>query len=148
MFDLIPFGRRREDAFGQLVKSFNDVLSDDWFAPFKGNMMSFHTDIRETDKAYLVEAELPGFQKDDIEISYADPYLMIKATRKEDSSIEDSDRHMVRQERRYGEYMRKFYVPDIQDEQISASLKDGILKLEIPKKPNSRVKRIQIRDDM
>ena len=52
--------------------------------------MSFKTDVKETERAYLVEAELPGFQKDDIEISYADPYLTIKAVRKEDHSVEDT----------------------------------------------------------
>lgn len=148
MFDLIPFGKRREDAFGQLLKSFNDVFNDDLFAPFKGSLMSFKTDIRETEQSYLVEAELPGFQKDDIEISYTDPYLTIKAARKEDNSMEDKDQQIVRKERRYGEYVRRFYVHDIDEDQITASLKDGVLKLEVPKQPNTRAKRIQIRDDI
>lgn len=147
MFDLIPFGRRREDAFGQLVKSFNDVFNDDWFAPFKGPGMSFKTDIRETDQAYLVEAELPGFQKDDIEINYAAPYLTIKAVRKEDNKVEDNDQQIVRQERHYGEYVRRFYVQDIDDSHITATLKDGVLKLEVPKQANTSARRIQIRDD-
>lgn len=148
MFELIPFRKRREDAFGQLVKSFHDAFNDDVFAPFKGSMMSFKTDIKESEQAYLVEAELPGFQKEDIEISYADPYLTIKAVRKEDHSVEDTDQHIVRKERRYGEYVRRFYVQQIAEDQISASLKDGVLKLEIPKQPNSGKKRIQIRDDI
>lgn len=148
MFELIPFGKRREDAFGQLVKSFQDAFNDDVFAPFKGSMMSFKTDVKETEQAYLVEAELPGFQKDDIEISYADPYLTIRAVRKEDNSVEDTDQHIVRKERRYGEYVRRFYVQHIAEDQIVASLKDGVLKLEIPKQPNPGKKRIQIRDDI
>lgn len=148
MFDLIPFGKRREEAFGQLVKSLGDVFNDDLFAPFKGSMMSFKTDIRETEQSYLVEAELPGFRKDDVEISYADPYLTIKAIRKEDSSTEDTDKKMIRKERRYGEYVRRFYVQDIDADNITASLKDGVLKLEVPKRPNSRAKRIRIKDDM
>lgn len=152
MFDLMPFGKRREDAFGQLVKSFHDVFNDAFqdeaFAPFKGSMMSFKTDVKETERAYLVEAELPGFQKDDIEISYADPYLTIKAIRKEDHSVEDTKQQIVRKERRYGEYVRRFYVQNIAEDQIAASLKDGVLKLEIPKQPNPGKKRIQIRDDI
>ena len=132
MFELMPFGKRREDAFGQLMKSFhdafNDAFPDDVFAPFKGSMMSFKTDVKETEHAYLVEAELPGFRKEDIEISYADPYLTIKAVRKEDQSVEDTNQHMVRKERRYGEYVRRFYVQNIAEDQIDASLKDGVLK--------------------
>lgn len=147
MFDLIPFGsRRRDDAFGQLMKSFNDVFSEDWLAPFKGSLTSFKTDIRETEKAYLVEAELPGFHKDDIEISYAEPYLTIKAVRKEDSSLEDKDQQMIRRERSYGEYVRRFYVQNIDADSITASLKDGLLKLEVPKLPDAGTRRIQIQD--
>ncbi|MBB3129876.1 HSP20 family protein [Paenibacillus rhizosphaerae] len=148
MFDLIPFGKRREDAFGQLVKSFNDVFSDDWFTSFKGSLTSFKTDIRETGQSYLVEAELPGFQKEDIEISYAEPYLTIKAVRKEDNNVDNRDEQVVRRERRYGEYTRSFYVPDIDADGINASLKDGVLNMEIPKQPNQRTKRIQIREDI
>ena len=147
MFDLIPFGKRREDAFGQLVKSFNDRFDDDWFAPFKGSGLSFKTDIRETDQAYLVEAELPGFQKDDIEINYAAPYLTIKAVRKEENKVENTDQQIVHRERHFGEYVRRFYVQDIDDSSITATLKDGVLKLEVPKQPNSGTRRIQIRDD-
>jgi HSP20 family protein len=148
MFDLIPFGKRREDAFGPLVKSFNDVFSDDWFTSFKRSLTSFKTDIRETEQSYLVEAELPGFQKEDIEISYAEPYLTIKAVRKEDHSVDNQDEQVIRRERRYGEYTRSFYVPDINADGINASLKDGVLNMEIPKQPDQRTKRIQIREDI
>lgn len=146
MFDLIPFGRHREEAFGQLAKTFNDVFNDDFFAPFKNSPLSFRTDIRETDQAYLVEAELPGFRKEDIEIDYAAPYLTIRAVRNEDHNMEDTNHHIVRKERRYGEYVRRFYVQDISEEDIRASLKDGVLKLEVPKRQPTRSKRIQIQD--
>lgn len=146
MFDMVPFGRHKEDAFSQLAKSFNDFFSDDFFMPLKNSTMSFRTDIRETDQSYLVEAELPGFQKEDIEIGYANPYLTIKAVRKEDNSVEDNDQHMVRRERRYGEYVRRFYVEDINEDNIRASLKDGVLSLEIPKRPQTQTRRIEIQD--
>jgi len=147
MFELMPFGKRREDTFGQLMRTFQDTFNEELFAPFKSSMMSFKTDVKETESAYLVEAELPGFQKDDIEISYEGPYLTIKAVRKESSSVEDADQHIVRKERHYGEYVRRFHVQNIAEDQITASLKDGILKLEIPKQPDTGKKRIQIRDD-
>ncbi|MEF2966256.1 Hsp20/alpha crystallin family protein [Paenibacillus sp. M1] len=151
MFDLIPFGsRNREDAFNHWVKSFNDrfndMFNDDFFTPLKGSLMSFRTDIRETEDAYLVEAELPGFQKDEIEIGYANPYLTIKAVRKEDNSVEDSTEQIIRKERRYGEYVRRFHVQDIDEEGIRASLKDGVLKLEVPKRPQAKTRRIEIQD--
>lgn len=148
MFDMVPFGKRSEETFNQLVKSFGDVFSNDFFAPFKGSALSFKTDIRETENAYLVEAELPGFHKDDIEIRYENPYLTIKAVRKEDNNMEDADHNIVRRERSYGQYVRRFYVQHIDEDGIRASLKNGVLKLEIPKQPDTRTKRIQIRDDV
>ncbi|MDF2923786.1 MAG: heat-shock protein Hsp20 [Paenibacillaceae bacterium] len=146
MFDLIPFGKRKEDAFSQLARSFNEVMNDDFFAPFKSSTMSFKTDVRETEQAYLVEAELPGFKKDEIDVDYAAPYLTIKAVRQEEAKQENDRHQVVRRERRYGEYVRRFYVQDIDEEGIKASLKDGILSLTVPKRQRLNAKRIDIHE--
>lgn len=146
MFDLVPFGRRREEMFGQLAKSFNDLLGDDFFAPLKSHSFSFNTDIHETDRSYLIEADLPGFKKEDITVDYTAPYLTIKAVRNEHTSAQDDTRQTVRQERRYGEYVRRFMVQDIDGQGIRASLKDGVLKLDVPKLANQRSSRIEIED--
>ncbi|MNC07934.1 18 kDa heat shock protein [compost metagenome] len=146
MFDMVPFGKRRDDAFGMLAKSLNDVFNDDFFAPIKSATMSFRTDIRESEQAYLIEAELPGLKKEEIDIDYASPYLTIKAVRKEENAEENKEHQIVRRERRYGEYVRRFYVQDIAEEEIRASLKDGVLKLEVPKRQKMQGKRIEIQD--
>ncbi|SEU23465.1 Hsp20 family protein [Paenibacillus sp. NFR01] len=146
MFDLVPFGKRKDDAFGMLAKSLQDVFNDDFFAPLKSTTLSFRTDIRESENAYTIEAELPGFKKEDIDIDYNSPYLTIKAVRKEESSEEHQEHQVVRRERRYGEYVRRFYVQDIAEDGIRASLKDGLLTLEVPKKLKTPGRRIQIED--
>ncbi|GIO44212.1 Hsp20/alpha crystallin family protein [Paenibacillus apis] len=146
MFDLVPFGRRREDAWGPLAKAFNDVFNDDFFTSMRPQMLSFKTDVRETDQAYLLEAELPGFRKEDIDIDYAAPYLTIRAVHQEDGSVEDNHQQLVHKERRYVEYVRRFYVQDIDEDSIRASLKDGLLKLEVPKRQSTKSKRIKIQD--
>ncbi|MFP4975015.1 Hsp20/alpha crystallin family protein [Paenibacillus sp. CN-4] len=146
MFDLIPFGKRREEAFSQLAKSFNEMFQDDFFAPLRSEALSFRTDVRETEQAYRIEAELPGFRKEDIDIDYAHPYLTIRAVRKEESEAENSQEKVVRRERRYGEYIRRFYVQDIEEDGIRASLKDGLLSLEVPKRSKPQGKRIEISD--
>lgn len=146
MFEMIPFRKRKEDAFTQLAKSFNDLFDEDWLAPLKSMSTSFRTDIRETDRAYLVEAELPGFKKEEIDIDYAEPYLTIRAVRNEEVSAEGKEHQIVRRERRYGEYVRRFYVQDIDEGGIQAVLKDGVLSLEIPKRQRTDRKRIEIRD--
>jgi HSP20 family protein len=146
MFDLVPFGKRRDDVFGVLAKSLNDVFNDEFFAPMAGSTQSFRTDIRESGQAYLIEAELPGFRKEEISIDYASPYLTIKAVRKEENSQENEEHKIVRRERRYGEYVRRFYVQDINEDEIRASLKDGLLSLEVPKRQKTAGKRIEIQD--
>lgn len=146
MFDLVPFGKRRDDAFGVLAKSLNEVFNDDFFAPMRSSTLSFRTDIRESEQAYLIEAELPGFAKEEIDIDYASPYLTIKAVRKEENSEENKDHQVVRRERRYGEYVRRFYVQDIAEDEIHASLKDGLLTLSVPKRQKPLGKRIEIQD--
>ena len=146
MFDMVPFSKRRDDAFGVLAKSFNEVFNDDFFAPIKSATVSFRTDIRESEQAYLIEAELPGFKKEEIDIDYANPYLTIKAVRKEDNTEENKEHQIVRKERRYGEFVRRFYVQDIEEESIRASLRDGLLTLEVPKRQKMQGKRIEIQD--
>lgn len=146
MFDLVPFGKRRDDAFGMLAKSLNEMLSDDFFSPMTSQALSFRTDIRESEGAYLIEAELPGFKKEEIDIDYSSPYLTIKAVRKEENSEENKEHQTVRRERRYGEYVRRFYVQDIDDAGIRASLRDGVLSLEVPKRQKPQGKRIEIQD--
>ncbi|MEK8210883.1 MULTISPECIES: Hsp20/alpha crystallin family protein [Paenibacillus] len=147
MFDLVPFGKRRDDVFGVLAKSLNEVFNDEFFAPMTGAAQSFRTDIRESGQAYLIEAELPGFKKEEIDIDYTRPYLTIKAVRKEENAQENEEHQVVRRERRYGEYVRRFYVQDIAEDEIRASLKDGMLSLEVPKQQKSQGKRIEIQDN-
>lgn len=146
MFGLVPFGKRGEDAFGQLAKTWNDMLNDEFFAPLKSSTLSFRTDIRESEQAYVIEAELPGFRKEEIDIDYANPYLTIRAVRKEEKKEERAEQQLVRRERHYGEYVRRFYVQDIDGEGIRATLKDGVLALEVPKRQKPQAKRIEIQD--
>lgn len=146
MFDLVPFRKKNEDVVRHLMKSFNDVFNDDFFAPMRSNTHHFRADIREREDAYLIESELPGFKKEDIEIDYSNQYLTIKATRKQEEDEQDNKNQIIRSERYFGEFVRRFYVENIQDDNISAKFQDGVLKLEIPKKESTAqvTKRIEI----
>ena len=120
---LVP--RKRFDLFDDF---FND---DDFFTRRQPNLMK--TDIREKKDRYVIDVDLPGFEKENIKLSLNDGYLEISAkVEKEDNSDEEK---MVRQERFYGECSRSFYVGDeIEEEDINAEFKNGILKIEVPKK--------------
>lgn len=111
----------------------DDFFRNDFFD--RKDRMNFNlmkTDIREDDKSYLLEVDLPGYSKDDIKIDITDGYLTINAkVEKEDN---DENKNYVRRERFTGEVSRSFYVgDDIKEEEVKASFKNGILTLEVPK---------------
>jgi HSP20 family protein len=147
MFDLVPFRGKNEDVVRSIMKSFNDVFNEDFFAPLRSNTHHFHTDIHERENAYFIESELPGFTKEEIEVNYSHNYLTIKAKRNQEENKDDTGNQVIRRERFYGEFVRRFYVENIDDAKINASFQNGILKLEIPKreKAESVTKRIEIK---
>lgn len=130
MFDLRPY-KRKDDVFDQMLETFQDVFHRNFPIPFQ-SAKSFRTDIVEKDNAYYVQAELPGFKKDDITIEITDNYLTIRAKRDEMKQVEEKDKYIHR-ERSYGEFVRQFYVNDADQDNIKAKLEDGILHIEIPK---------------
>ena len=94
------------------------------------------TDIRETDTGYELEMDLPGFRKDEIRASLRDGYLTISAAKGLDKDEKEKDSgHYIRRERYAGACQRSFYVgEDIEQEDVKAEFKHGILKLFVPKK--------------
>lgn len=97
-------------------------------------------DIVETDKAFVIKAEVPEVKKEDVKVTVDNGILTVSGERKQEK--EESGKTFHRIERSYGEFTRRFTLPDNVDaESIDATFKDGMLKLEIPKiektKPNA-----------
>lgn len=133
MFSLVPFNRKnelakREDFFNQF---FDHFLKEDFFAPLTGTENSIRVDLKETEAAYEITAELPGMKKEDISIELANDYLTIGAKREEEH--EDKGESYLRRERRYGEFKRSFYIRNVKSEGIDAEFKDGVLTIKLPK---------------
>lgn len=124
-----------------LVPRNNFDLFDDFFeTPFftKNENKMMKTDIRERKDSYIIDIDLPGFNKEDIKIDLTDGYLTINAKMSKEEK-EDKKEKYVRRERYFGECSRSFYLGDnIKEENISASFKNGILSLEIPKIENEK----------
>ncbi|MBR3898522.1 MAG: Hsp20/alpha crystallin family protein [Bacilli bacterium] len=125
---------------------FDDFFKNDFGT--KGNQNLMNTDIKETKDKYIIEMDLPGFSKENINISLNNGYLEISANveKKEDNEEEK----FVRRERFYGECSRNFYVgEEIKEDDIEAEFKNGILKIDIPKKEESekesKTKQIKIK---
>ena len=94
---------------------------------------SFKTDIKDNGNEYLLEADLPGFKKEDIDVNLENNYLTIKAERKVENEEKDKKGRYIRCERGYGSFARSFDVSDVDTDKITASYEDGVLKLNMPK---------------
>src|SRR5687768_5138167 len=98
-------------------------------------------DIYETDEAFVLNAELPGFSKEDMQIDLHDNRLTIRGERRREDAAKGEQYHRV--ERLYGRFERVFWLPTaIEAEQIQASFKDGVLELQLPKSRAAKPKRI------
>ena len=120
---------RRKNEFDLFDEMFND--------PFftRGESKLMKTDIKEKGDKYLLEVDLPGYEKEDIKIEMEDGYLTIHASMNKNIEENDKESKYVHKERYVGECSRSFYVgEDISEEDIKASFKNGTLKLELPKK--------------
>ena len=110
----------------------DDIFSDPFFTEGESRVMK--TDIKEKGDKYLIDIDLPGYNKNDVKIKIEDGYLTVhtSSTKKNE---EKEDGIFVRRERYEGSCSRSFYIGDeVKEDEIKASFKNGILKIEIPKK--------------
>ncbi len=129
MFDITPLERNIRSL--NAYDPFKEM--EDFEKHFFGRQFpAFKTDIRETDGSYIMEAELPGFSKEDIHAELKGSYLTVHAEHK-DSKKEDGKDKYIRRERSYSSYSRSFQLDGIDADKITASYKDGILCLTLPK---------------
>lgn len=140
MFGLSPYNRRNRgianrpsdffnfDSFNNFIDSF---FNSDFF-PSTLSTGQMKVDIKENDKEYILEAELPGINKDEINIELRDDMLTISVERNE--QIEETKDNYIRRERRYGSQSRSFYIENVKTEKIKAKFENGILSISLPKK--------------
>ena len=130
---------------------FDDFFDDPFFQREERRshpMPMMKTDIRETEKNYIIDVDLPGFSKENIKIDVEDGYLNINASMDTSEDEEESGK-FIRRERYSGECSRSFYIGDgVESKDVKASFKNGILTLEVPKvdeeKKSSEKKYVEI----
>lgn len=121
---------------------FDEFFKDPFFRTNYADMKDkpMRTDIYEAGDLYLLEIELPGFNREDIQAELEKGYLTITANQTKRIEEGDEKLRLVHQERYHGSYKRSFYVGDkLQQEDIKASFKDGILKLTVPKEVPKKI---------
>lgn len=135
MFEMLPFTHR------SVYDPFRAI--DDFERAFFGNTPEvferadkniFRTDIREEDGKFILEADLPGFDKNDISVDLDGDRLTVKATRHSGYEKKEAKDAYIRCERSYGSYSRSFDVSGIDTDNITAGYENGVLILTLPKK--------------
>lgn len=128
MYEIMPLSRRSYNPF-----SLFDELEKSLINQGSSSAISFKTDIRDTGDEIELKADLPGFNKEDIDVSIDSDILSIKASRKSEHDEKDNDGNYIRRERSFGSYSRSFDVSNIDIENINAKYEDGVLTLDMPK---------------
>ena len=116
---------------------FDDMFDDSFFRSYNSYMK---TDIKEVDNQYVLDIEMPGFNKKDISVELNDGYLTISGNKSINNDEKDTKGNIIRQERYSGSYSRSFYVGDsIKKEDIKANYDNGELKIYLPKTTTKEV---------
>lgn len=106
---------------------------DDFFDDFgKVKTHDMKCDIYEEGNNYIVEMDVPGYSKDEIDIDVHRGYLTISLEKQYENNNEE--KNYIRKERFYGTTKRQFYVGDVDEESIKANFNNGVLKVTVPKK--------------
>ena len=101
-------------------------------------------DVTERESEFVVHAEMPGINKDDIDITLADGVLTITGESRQQHAEKEGDR-VIRQERRYGKYARSLRLgTDVDEKKVRANYKDGVLELILPKAEAVKPKKIVV----
>ncbi len=117
-----PWERERRNAFKKIEK----------------NIMK--TDVKETEDAYEVHVELPGYKKDQLNLELENGYLTVKAVKNAETEEKKEKENYIRRERYSGSCSRSFYVGEhVKHEDINAKFEDGVLSLRIPKVDTSKI---------
>jgi len=139
--DLIPFGeldrmRKDMDRLWEAFLQRKPTDNEEEFSPA--------LDLSETANELIVKCEIPGMERKDIDISLSDGMLNIKGEKKQEREEKKADYHLV--ERSYGSFTRSIQLPkEVQSDKISASYKNGILTVTLPKSEEAKKKETKIK---
>ena len=155
MFSIIPY-RTNRNMVQRPARGFFEDFDNDFFRSFFengfGGMLradrSMKVDVRDEGDRFVLEADLPGVAKDNLKVEVNDGVLTIAAEYTQEKDEKDEENRYVYRERRSGSMSRAFNVEGIREDEIRAEFRDGVLKLELPKKeapalPEARTIEIQ-----
>ncbi|HBC30210.1 MAG TPA: heat-shock protein Hsp20 [Clostridiales bacterium] len=147
MAGLVPYNRRNrglvDRGFGDFRDFYtmvDDFFNDSWPSRRSFARDTFKIDVQENDSEYLIEAELPGVDREEVNIDMNEGRMTISVQREE--NINEENKNYVHKERRFSSMSRSLYLDDAKSDGIKAKLENGVLNIKVPKesKPDSSVK--------
>ncbi len=133
--------RMMEDFFGRRARPW---WPERWFGGEELEVTAPAVDMFEEKNEIVVKAEIPGIDKNNIEVQLSDHLLTIKGEKKKEE--EDKREHYYRSERSYGSFMRTLPVPaEVRADKIKASFKNGVLEVHLPKTEEAKAKDIKVK---
>jgi len=134
MSGLVPFNKKSSllnADFGDLHNMVDDFFTENW--PMRRSLErdTFKLDVQEKENEYLIEAELPGVNKEEINLELNEGRLTISIKREE--KIDEEKKNYIHKERRYSSMSRSVYLADSNAEGVKASLDNGVLKINVPR---------------
>lgn len=141
MTQLVPFSTRRNDLVTRRYDRFANMI-DDFFNDSYSNRLAssnFKMDIKDQPEQYIIEAEVPGYTRDEIKLDVEKGLLSITVQKQE--SHEDSSDNYVHRERSVSTMCRRVALGEVDEDNLSARLENGILEITVPKKPKLETKK-------
>lgn len=128
-------------------RPFPSLFGGDRWLPIRPQSLRMPSiDVYEEKDSVVVKAELPGMQKEHVEVNLVGQNLTIKGEKKEDKEVKEDDYY--RRERSYGSFLRTIALPcDVKSDEIKASFKDGVLEIRMPKTEEAKKKSISVKID-
>ena len=145
--------RERDPFFGSFFNEMENLFEDFWGSNFladvEGSSRRCSVDISENEDKFIVEAELPGIDEENLEVKLDQDILTISAQREEKDEEKDEEKNYYRKEIRKGRFERRFRLPDnIDQDEIKANLQNGMLKITLPKSEEAKtVKNIEVNQE-
>ena len=146
MANLIPYGTGKRGlattGFEDFYNMLDDFFTDPWLSGRRVRE-GFKLDVQQTDKEYLIEAELPGVNKEEVSLDLRDGTLSISVNREE--NVNEEKKNYIHRERRVSSMSRSVHLGDVDADAVSAKLDNGVLKISVPvKTPVDSTRRIEI----
>lgn len=141
MSGFLPWDKNQKNLRIRSPFDWADDFFQDFMPAFR-NFDTFKVDVKENEKEYMVEAELPGIKKEDVDVSLNDGQLTIAV--KQSKEKEEKKENYIHRERGYSAMQRSVYLCNAANKGATAKFEDGILTLKVPKDDSQKIYKIDI----